>query len=89
MDTSPEILRAQAAIMRRMGPRGRLERCLAWSWELIAASQAQAVRAGAAAGLDEHDALERWASHQYGEEVARGFAAGRRFRLASEPTSRG
>ena len=89
MDSSVEILRTQAAIMRSLGALQRLERCLAWSGELIAASQARAIREGAAAGLDEHDALEQWARHQYGEQVAHGYAARRRRTLAREPAAGG
>jgi len=66
MDAPREILRRQAELLREVGPAERLRRSLAWSRELLHASRIRAIKVGAAEGLDEHDALERWIRQQYG-----------------------
>jgi len=83
MDAPREILRRQADLMREVGPAGRLRRSLAWSRELLHASQVRAIKVGAEEGLDEHDALERWVQQQYGIDASGGFAARRRKVLGS------
>lgn len=83
MDAPREILRRQAELLREVGPAERLRRSLAWSRELLHASQTRAIKVGAAEGLDEHDALERWIRHQYGINPSGGFAAQRRRVLGS------
>jgi len=86
MDTPLDIQRLQAELMRRMGPEARLARCLAWSRELIEASQRRVFETARASGLDEHEAHERWVRQQYGPEVARGYAAYRRRRMGTIAT---
>jgi len=50
---------------------------------LLHASRIRAIKVGAAEGLDEHDALERWIRQQYGINPSGGFAAQRRRVLGS------